>query len=205
MKPVGLIDPKTGRCPYAAAQLRQDSVAADLFNMVGFQTRMAQGAQAEVLRLIPGLEGAVFARCGSIHRNTYICAPRLLDATLEAKAAPGLFFAGQLSGAEGYLESAATGLAAAMAADRRIKNLPPLEFPRQTMIGSMLHYLARAEPSGFAPINAMMGLLPELPKDDLDIASLNKNNGAKSKKAAKRALLRKRALAAMGEFVARSQ
>jgi len=202
MKPVGLIDPRTGRRPYAAVQLRQDSVAADLFNMVGFQTRMAMRAQAEVFRLIPGLEEAVFARYGSIHRNTYICAPRILGATLEAKAAPGLFFAGQLCGAEGYLESAATGLAAAIGADRRIKGLPPLEFPRRTMIGSLLHYLACAEPSGFAPMNAMMGLLPEPPSDAPGAVPLNKNDGAKSKKAAKRALLRELALAAMREFVA---
>jgi methylenetetrahydrofolate--tRNA-(uracil-5-)-methyltransferase len=205
MKPVGLTDPKTGRWPYAAVQLRQDSVAADLFNMVGFQTRMAQGAQAEVFRLIPGLENAVFARYGSIHRNTYICAPRLLDATLEAKAVPRLFFAGQLSGVEGYLESAATGLAAAMAADRKIKNLPPLELPRQTIMGSLLHYLANAEPKDFAPMNAMMGLLPELPENALAANSPNKKDGAKSKKAAKRALMRERALAAMGEFVACSK
>ena len=202
MKPVGLTDPRTGRWPYAAVQLRQDSVAADMFNMVGFQTRMAQGAQAQVLRLIPGLENAIFARYGSIHRNTYICAPRLLDATLEAKAVPRLFFAGQLSGAEGYLESAATGLAAAIAADRKIKKMPPLELPRQTMMGSLLHYLANAEPNGFAPMNAMMGLLPELPEDTFDAQSPNKKNGAKSKKAVKRALMRERALAAIKEFVA---
>jgi len=201
MKPVGLTDPRTGRWPYAAVQLRQDSVAADLFNMVGFQTRMAQGAQSEVLRLIPGLENAVFARYGSIHRNTYICAPRLLDATLEAKAVPRLFFAGQLSGAEGYLESAATGLAAAIAADRKIKKMPPLELPRQTMMGSLLHYLANAEPNGFAPMNAIMGLLPELPEDAFYAQSPNKKNGAKSKKAVKRVLMRDRALAAMREFV----
>jgi methylenetetrahydrofolate--tRNA-(uracil-5-)-methyltransferase len=195
MKPVGLTDPKTGRWPYAAVQLRQDSIAGDLFNLVGFQTRIAWGAQREVLRLIPGLENAVFTRFGSIHRNTYICAPRLLDSTLATKGRPGLFFAGQICGVEGYLESAASGLAAAIAMDRHLRGLPPMEFPKQTMIGGLLHYLANADPNGFAPVNAMIGILPELPENALDAKAIKKSGGAKSLKAAKRGALREIALA----------
>jgi methylenetetrahydrofolate--tRNA-(uracil-5-)-methyltransferase len=197
MKPVGLTNPKTGRWPYAAVQLRQDSIAGDLFNMVGFQTRIAWGAQEEVFRLIPGLENAIFTRFGSIHRNTYICAPRLLDATLAAKGRPGLFFAGQLCGVEGYLESAASGLAAARAMDRHLRGLPPMEFPKQTMMGSLLHYLANAEPNGFAPVNAMIGILPDLPENALDAKAIKKSGGNKSLKAAKREVLREIALAAL--------
>ena len=198
MKPVGLVDPSTGRRPYAAVQLRQDSVAGDLYNLVGFQTRMTWGAQGEVFRLIPGLEGASFHRYGSIHRNTYICAPCLLDATLAAKGRPGLFFAGQLAGVEGYLESAASGLAAAIAADRHIRGLAPLEFPRQTVIGSLLHYLANADPKGFAPMNAMIGILPEI--TNASEASTPKT--PKIPKAVKRQALRDAALGAMDNFIA---
>jgi methylenetetrahydrofolate--tRNA-(uracil-5-)-methyltransferase len=193
MKPVGLVDPGTGRRPYAAVQLRQDSMAGDLYNLVGFQTRMAWGAQDEVFRLIPGLEGAAFQRYGSIHRNTYICAPRLLDATLAAKRRPGTFFAGQLAGVEGYLESAASGLAAAVAAERHLRALAPLAFPRRTMVGSMLHYLANADPNGFSPVNAMMGLLPE---------PAGPPGPSKPSKAARRQMLRETALGAMAEFAA---
>ncbi|MDR1841311.1 MAG: methylenetetrahydrofolate--tRNA-(uracil(54)-C(5))-methyltransferase (FADH(2)-oxidizing) TrmFO [Holophagales bacterium] len=203
MKPVGLTDPKTGRQPYAVVQLRQDSIAGDLFNLVGFQTRLAWGAQAEVFRLIPGIGNAVFSRFGSIHRNTYISAPRLLDATLAVKNRPdlpGLYFAGQISGVEGYMESAATGLAAAIAVDRHIRSLPPLEFPGQTMIGAMLHYLANAAPVNFTPINAMIGVLPDLPKGVLDLKEMKKRGGKGGLKAAKREALREIALAAIKSF-----
>jgi methylenetetrahydrofolate--tRNA-(uracil-5-)-methyltransferase len=193
MKPVGLADPRTGRWPHAAVQLRQDTAAGDLYNLVGFQTRIAWGAQPGVFRLIPGLEGAVFQRYGSIHRNTYICAPRLLDATLAAKGRPGVFFAGQLAGVEGYLESAASGLAAAMSVDDFLRGLMPREFPRGTMIGSLLHYLASAEPEGFAPVNAMMGLLPAVGEGAAP---------AKIPKAARRQMQRDAALGAMAEFAA---
>src|SRR5208283_5369636 len=118
MKPVGLHDPRTGRRPHAVVQLRQDNLAGDLFNMVGFQTRLQWGAQRQVFRLVPGLERAAFARLGSIHRNTYVNAPQVLDATLAVRQVPGLWIAGQLSGVEGYLESAAAGLAAALAMHR---------------------------------------------------------------------------------------
>jgi methylenetetrahydrofolate--tRNA-(uracil-5-)-methyltransferase len=197
MKPVGLTDPKTGRWPYAAVQLRQDSVAGDLFNLVGFQTRITWNAQAQVFRLIPGLENAQFSRFGSIHRNTYICAPHVLDATLAAKGHQGLFFAGQLCGVEGYLESAASGLAAAIAMDRHLRNLPSLTFPRQTMIGAMLHYTAFASSKGFAPINAMLGILPDLPENTLDVKALKKQGGVRALKTAKRQALRELALRAI--------
>jgi len=199
MKPVGLRDPRTGKWPYAAVQLRQDSIAGDLFNMVGFQTRLAWGAQTEVFRTIPGLERAVFPRLGSIHRNTYICAPRLLNADLASKRRPDIFFAGQLCGVEGYLESAASGLAAAITVDRRLRDLPAVEFPKQTMIGAMLHYLSNADPNGFSPVNAMIGILPAPPRDALDAEK--KSNSKSNRKAAKRCALREIALSELGKFV----
>jgi methylenetetrahydrofolate--tRNA-(uracil-5-)-methyltransferase len=200
MKPVGLTDPRTGRWPYAALQLRQDSIAGDLFNMVGFQTRITWAAQAQIFRLIPGLEGATFSRFGSIHRNTYVCAPRLLNATLATKCRQSLFFAGQVSGVEGYLESAATGLAAAVAMDRHLRNKPPLEFPKQTMIGALLHYLANADPDRFSPINAMIGILPDLPSNSLDSRAVKKSGGTKGLKVAKRQALREIATVAIKQF-----
>ncbi|MCL1893540.1 MAG: methylenetetrahydrofolate--tRNA-(uracil(54)-C(5))-methyltransferase (FADH(2)-oxidizing) TrmFO [Holophagaceae bacterium] len=200
MKPVGLTDPRTGRWPYAAVQLRQDTIAGDLFNMVGFQTRITWTAQAEIFRQIPGLEFAVFSRFGSIHRNTYISAPRLLCATLATKARGDIFFAGQLSGVEGYLESAASGLATAIAMDRYLRKLPPMEFPRQTMIGSLLHYLVSSNPDNFSPINAMIGILPDLPEDTIDIKAIKKAGGPKSLKEAKRTALHGIAIRAMKQF-----
>jgi methylenetetrahydrofolate--tRNA-(uracil-5-)-methyltransferase len=202
MKPVGLTDPRTGRRPYAVVQLRQDSIAGDLFNLVGFQTRISWNAQPEVFRLIPGLENAAFSRLGSMHRNTYICSPRILDATLATKDRPSLFFAGQICGVEGYLESAASGLAAAIAMDRHLRNLPAHIFPRQTMIGSMLHYIANACEKDFAPINAMMGILPELPEGAMDIKPQRKQSGSQKNKAAKREALRKIALEGIREMAA---
>jgi methylenetetrahydrofolate--tRNA-(uracil-5-)-methyltransferase len=175
-------------------------MAGDLFNLVGFQTRISWSYQPEVFRLIPGLENAVFSRLGSIHRNTYICSPRLLDATLEAKSRPSLFFAGQICGVEGYLESAASGLAAAIAVDRRLRNLPPLVFPRQTMIGSLLNYVANASEKDFSPINAMMGILPELPGEALDIVPKNEQSRKIGAKAAKREALRNIALEGIREW-----
>jgi len=198
MKPVGLRDPRTGKWPYAAVQLRQDSIAGDLFNMVGFQTRLTWGAQTEVFRTIPGLEGAIFPRLGSIHRNTYICAPRLLNTDLSSKFRPDIFFAGQLCGVEGYLESAASGLAAAIAMDRRLRCNSPVDFPRRTMIGAMLHYLSNADPDNFSPVNAMIGILPEAPQHALDE---QKSNGQKNRKAAKRSALREIALTECREFL----
>ncbi|MBK8794192.1 MAG: methylenetetrahydrofolate--tRNA-(uracil(54)-C(5))-methyltransferase (FADH(2)-oxidizing) TrmFO [Holophaga sp.] len=197
MKPVGLDDPRTGRWPYAAVQLRQDTLAGDHYNMVGFQTRLKWGAQQEVFRLIPGLEQAAFARLGSIHRNTYVQAPAVLDATLAVKQHPGLWIAGQLSGVEGYLESAAAGLAAGIAGDRFLRKVSPLPFPKDTMLGSLFDYLAHASLRDFCPTNAMLGLLPPLPDGTLNHRALKRAGGTKALKAAKGEAYRLRAEAAM--------
>jgi len=197
MKPVGLVDPRTGRRPYAAVQLRQDTLAADHYNLVGFQTRLTWGAQAEVFRSIPGLEQAAFARFGSIHRNTYVLAPEVLDATLAARACPNLWIAGQLSGVEGYLESAAAGLAAAHSIDQALRNLEPSPFPRETVLGALLHYLAHAETKHFAPVNAMLGLLPPLPDGTVDARTAKRAGGARGLKQARGLAYRERALAAL--------
>lgn len=202
MKPVGLDDPRTGRWPYAAVQLRQDSLAGDLYNMVGFQTRLSWSAQPSIFRMIPGLEKAVFARFGSIHRNTYVQAPAVLDATLAVKAQPHLWIAGQLSGVEGYLESAAAGLAAAHFMDRALRNLPPQPFPRETLLGALFHHLAHSDPNEFAPVNAMLGLLPELAPDLLDRRALKRAGGTRALKAAKGLAMRERSLKALEAHLA---
>jgi len=200
MKPVGLDDPRTGRWPHAAVQLRQDTLAGDYYNLVGFQTRLKWGAQQEVFRLIPGLENAVFARLGSIHRNTYVQAPEVLDATLAVKSIPGLWIAGQLSGVEGYLESTASGLAAAFSADRSIRGKGPLPFPREMVLGSLLHYLSHASTKDFSPMNAMLGLLPELPEGRVDVRAAKRSGGTRALKAAKGQAHRERALEALSRF-----
>ena len=197
MKPVGLDDPRTGRWPHAVVQLRQDTLAGEHYNLVGFQTRLKWGAQREVFHLIPGLGAAEFVRFGSIHRNTYIQAPRIIDATLAVKSNPGLWIAGQLYGVEGYLESAAAGLAAAFAIDRSAKGLAPAPFPRDTMLGSLLHYLAHAAPADFSPMNAMIGLLPPLPEGTLDLRELKRSGGTRAVKAAKGGAHRDRSILAL--------
>ena len=165
MKPVGLRDPHTGRRPYAVVQLRQDDLAAEHYSLVGFQTQMKWGEQKRVLRLIPGLESAEFVRYGMIHRNTYINAPSILDASWQSRRDAGLFFAGQLSGVEGYVESAAsgliTGLAAAASACSRYFEPPP----RATAIGAIGHYVSHANPVNYQPTNVAFGLLPPLDRD----------------------------------------
>ncbi|MDR3672232.1 MAG: methylenetetrahydrofolate--tRNA-(uracil(54)-C(5))-methyltransferase (FADH(2)-oxidizing) TrmFO [Holophaga sp.] len=201
MKPVGLDDPRTGRYPYAVVQLRQDNLAGDHFNMVGFQTRLTWGAQQEVFRLIPGLERAEFVRLGSIHRNTYVKAPQVLDASLAVRQVPGLWIAGQLSGVEGYLESAASGLAAALSMDRAGAGLEPAPLPRETMLGALLHYLAHASIKDFCPTNAMLGLLPPIAEGVLDHRAIKRAGGLRALKAAKGALHRDRALAALAGFL----
>jgi len=202
MKPVGLDDPRTGRYPHAVVQLRQDDLAGDHFNLVGFQTRLTWPAQREVFRLIPGLEHAEFARLGSIHRNTYVNAPRVLDATLRVKAVPGLWVAGQLSGVEGYLESAACGLAAARFMDRDARGLAPSPLPVDTMLGALLHYLAHASPKEFCPTNAMLGLMPAIPEGIMDHRALKRAGGLRGLKAAKGAYHRERALASLEAHLA---
>ncbi|PWI58267.1 methylenetetrahydrofolate--tRNA-(uracil(54)-C(5))-methyltransferase (FADH(2)-oxidizing) TrmFO [Sulfoacidibacillus thermotolerans] len=160
LKPVGLIDPRTGRQPFAVVQLRQDNAAATLYNMVGFQTHLKWGEQARVFRMIPGLENAQFARYGVIHRNTFINSPEILHSTYQTRKRETLFFAGQMTGVEGYVESAASGLVAGINAARLAKGEQPFVFPQTTVIGSLAHYITHAEASNFQPMNATFGLLP---------------------------------------------
>jgi methylenetetrahydrofolate--tRNA-(uracil-5-)-methyltransferase len=162
MRPVGLRDPRTGRRPWAAVQLRQDNVAGTLYNMVGFQTNIKWGAQEEVLRLIPGLANAEFVRLGQMHRNTFVNSPTLLRPTLQFRTRDDLFFAGQITGTEGYVGSTMGGLIAGQNIVRLLAGQPLLELPRTTMIGALLHYITHADPSNFQPMKAAMGLLPEL-------------------------------------------
>ncbi len=162
MKPVGLNDPRTGRMPYAVVQLRQENLRADSYNLVGFQNHLKFGEQARVLRMIPGLENARFLRYGQIHRNTYINGPSLLHDTLQMKAHPQVFFAGQICGVEGYVESIATGLLTGMHAAALANGDAPLPPPRASAFGSLTHYVAHADPKNFQPANITFDLLPPL-------------------------------------------
>ncbi len=162
MRPVGLRDPHSGERPFAVLQLRQDDLADSLYNLVGFQTNLTYPEQARVFRLIPGLEQAEFVRYGSMHRNTYINSPRLLESNLQFRNRPGLFFAGQITGIEGYLGNIASGLLAGLNAARYIQGKALLTFPLDTMIGGLHHYIANADPSRFQPMKANMGLLTPL-------------------------------------------
>jgi methylenetetrahydrofolate--tRNA-(uracil-5-)-methyltransferase len=162
MKPVGLKDPRSGRIPYAVVQLRQENQRADSFNLVGFQNHLKFGEQARVLRLIPGLEAARFLRYGQIHRNTYINSPALLTETLQMKAHPQVFFAGQICGVEGYVEAIATGLMAGTHAAALARSVAPMPPPRETAFGSLIHYITRAEAKNFQPANITFDLLPPL-------------------------------------------
>jgi methylenetetrahydrofolate--tRNA-(uracil-5-)-methyltransferase len=162
MKPVGLTDPRTGRRPHAVVQLRQDNLAASHYSLVGFQTQIKWGEQKRVFALIPGLENAGFVRYGMIHRNTYVNAPLVLEPTFETRRRAGLFFAGQMSGVEGYVESAASGLLAGLSAHDRVLGRDPLAFPRDTAMGALGHYIARSDPKRYQPTNIAFGLLPEL-------------------------------------------
>jgi methylenetetrahydrofolate--tRNA-(uracil-5-)-methyltransferase len=162
MKPAGLDDPRTGRWAYAVVQLRQDNLAGDHFSLVGFQTQMKWGEQARVLKMIPGLEHAEFIRMGMIHRNTYINGPTVLDATWQTKTRPDLFFAGQVSGVEGYVESSASGLIAGRNAARLVLGLEPVAAPRTTAIGALAYYVAHADPKHYDPTNITFGIMPPL-------------------------------------------
>jgi methylenetetrahydrofolate--tRNA-(uracil-5-)-methyltransferase len=162
MKPVGLVDPRTGRRPFGVVQLRQDTIAADFYSMVGFQNHLKFGEQKRVFRMIPGLENAEFPRLGQVHRNSYINAPAILLPTFQARRRRDLFFAGQISGVEGYLESAASGLIAGMNVARLGRGAPPLIFPATTALGAIAHYISSAEAKNYQPTNIAFGLMPPL-------------------------------------------
>jgi methylenetetrahydrofolate--tRNA-(uracil-5-)-methyltransferase len=162
MKPVGLVDPRTGRRPFAVVQLRQDTLAGDHFSLVGFQTQLKFGEQARVLRMIPGLEAAEFVRFGMVHRNTYINGPTVLRDTWQMRTRPHLFFAGQMSGVEGYVESAASGLIAGRNAAALAGGGLPSAPPRETAIGALGYYVSHAEPKSYQPTNITWGIMPPL-------------------------------------------
>lgn len=164
MKPVGLADPKTGKEPFAVVQLRQDDAAGTLYNIVGFQTHLKWGPQKEVLRLIPGLENVEIVRYGVMHRNTFINSPRVLKSTYQLKTNNQLFFAGQMTGVEGYVESAGSGLIAGINAAKLAMGEELLVFPEETALGSMARYITEADPRNFQPMNVNFGLFPALAK-----------------------------------------
>jgi methylenetetrahydrofolate--tRNA-(uracil-5-)-methyltransferase len=162
MKPVGLTDPRTGRPPYAAVQLRQDNLAGDHYSLVGFQTQLKWSEQARVLRLIPGLEAAEFVRFGLVHRNTYVNGPNVLAETWQVRRHPAVFFAGQMSGVEGYVESAASGLLAGRNAARMARGEPLASPPRTTAIGALAYYVSHANPAHYDPSNITFGIMEPL-------------------------------------------
>jgi methylenetetrahydrofolate--tRNA-(uracil-5-)-methyltransferase len=185
MKPVGLTDPRTGRWPYAAVQLRQENLRASSYNLVGFQNHLKFGEQARILRMIPGLANAEFLRYGQIHRNTYINAPALLTPALQLRARPELFFAGQICGTEGYTEAIATGMmagrhAAALALGEELR-----AFPRDTALGSLAHYISHAEAKGYQPANITFDLLPTL--DEATRHALRRDKKARHAEVCRRA------------------
>jgi len=166
MKPVGLVDPRTGREPYAAVQLRQENLMADAYSLVGFQNHLRYGEQARVLRLIPGMENAEFLQFGQIHRNTYICSPRVLRPTMQMRERPNIFFAGQITGVEGYVESVAMGWLAGVNAARLATNQTLVEAPPRSATGALARYVANAETKNFQPVNITFALLPPLDEQD---------------------------------------
>jgi methylenetetrahydrofolate--tRNA-(uracil-5-)-methyltransferase len=187
LKPVGLTDPRTGRRPFAVVQLRQDNLAASHYSLVGFQTQLKWPEQRRVLRMIPALREAEFVRFGMIHRNTYVNAPTVLEPTFETRTRRGLFLAGQMSGVEGYVESAASGLLAGLSAAARGQGREPAEFPPETALGALGRYIARSDPRHYQPTNIAFGLLPELDQKVRD-------------KARRRLALAERALLALERF-----
>jgi methylenetetrahydrofolate--tRNA-(uracil-5-)-methyltransferase len=187
MKPVGLVDPKTGRQPYAVVQLRQDDIAGDHYSLVGFQTQLKWGEQERVLRLIPGLEHAEFVRFGMVHRNTYVNGPAVLAETWQVRTRPSLFLAGQMSGVEGYVESAASGLLAGLNAAALAKGEPVAAAPRTTAIGALAYYVSHANPAHYEPSNITFGIMPDLAPGTLP-GKQAKNKPAKKQAIAERAL-----------------
>jgi methylenetetrahydrofolate--tRNA-(uracil-5-)-methyltransferase len=192
MKPMGLEDPRTGRRPWAVVQLRQENLRADSYNLVGFQNHMRFPEQQRIFRMIPGLEKAEFLRYGQIHRNTYINGPTLLNRSLQLKADPRIFFAGQISGVEGYVESIATGLLAGRFAAAYAKGEPLRELPRATALGSLCEYIAGADPEDYQPANITFDLLPQLEEET--------RKKFKHDKKARHAEVCRRALAALEEY-----
>lgn len=188
MKPVGLLDPSTGRRPFAVVQLRQDNLAASHFSMVGFQTHLKWPEQKRIFRMIPGLENAEFVRFGMIHRNTFINSPKALLPTFEARSRSGLFFAGQMSGVEGYVESAASGLLAGISAAARAQGLEPRPFPAETAMGALGRYISLSDPKHYQPTNIAFGLFPDLAEPIRD-------------KRRRRAALSERALLTLATFL----
>jgi len=166
MKPVGLVDPRTGREPYAAVQLRQENLMADAYSLVGFQNHLRYGEQARVLRLIPGMENAEFLQFGQIHRNTYICSPRVLAATMQMRERPNVFFAGQITGVEGYVESVAMGWVAGVNAARLAMGQPLIQAPPLSAIGALARYVSNAQTKNFQPVNITFALLEPLAEQD---------------------------------------
>jgi methylenetetrahydrofolate--tRNA-(uracil-5-)-methyltransferase len=165
LRPVGLENPRTGKRPYAVVQLRQDNLAGSLYNMVGFQTNLKFHEQRKVFQMIPGLENAEFARYGQMHRNTFIHSPSLLQLTLQLKIREKIFFAGQITGVEGYMGNVATGLLAGWNATRLIQGKPLIQLPRTTMLGALCHYITNANDEDFQPMKANFGILPPLSKN----------------------------------------
>src|SRR4051812_29632536 len=188
MKPVGLVDPRTGRAPYAAVQLRQDNLAGDHYSLVGFQTQLKWGEQERVLRLIPGLEHAEFVRFGMVHRNTYINGPAVLADTWQVRRRPTLFCAGQMSGVEGYVESAASGLLAGLNAAALASGRPTATPPRTTAIGALAFYVSHANPAHYQPSNITFGIMPPLER-------------APKHKLARKVAIAERALADLGTWM----
>jgi len=175
MRPIGLINPHSNSRPYAVVQLRQDNLAGSLYNMVGFQTNLTYQEQKRIFRSIPGLEKAEFERYGQMHRNTYIASPRLLNSSLQFRSKPDLFFAGQITGVEGYAGNIATGLMAGLNAARHIYHQPLIVFPRTTMLGALCNYITHADLADFQPMKANFGLLPTL----ADVNKISKRERAK--------------------------
>lgn len=194
MKPMGLVDPRTGRRPYAVVQLRQENMRAESYNLVGFQNHLKFGEQARILRMIPGLERAEFFRFGQMHRNTYINAPALLAATLQLRARPSILFGGQISGVEGYVESIATGLIAGRNAAALAANETPRALPRETALGSLCHYISSADSANYQPANIAFDLFP--PLDGATASRLRHD------KKARHTEICRRALQAMDEYLA---
>ena len=196
MKPVGLVDPRTGRTPFAVVQLRQDNLAGDHFSLVGFQTQLKWGEQARVLAMIPGLEHAEFVRFGMVHRNTYINGPTVLRETWQTRARADLFFAGQISGVEGYVESAASGLIAGRNAAALVLGEEPTAPPRATAIGALGYYVSHADPRNYQPTNITFGIMPAPPSD---VVSASRRT--RTKKADRKTATSERALAALEDWL----